>query len=142
MNIVIDAAGRVLMYSNGSPTPPEGGALITLSAEQEAAFEALFGQPNVGFTFINGAFAVIPPPPPPVPQTASAGDFMRALIETGKYDAVDATVNAMTGSDGKLAKVLWTRASVFERYHPLVVQIGPALGVDLDALFTLANSYN
>jgi hypothetical protein len=76
-----------------------------------------------------------------IPVTASAGDFMKALIEMGVYDAVEAAVNAMTGDQGKLAKVLWTRAATIERFNPFVVQIGAALSIDIDAVFTLANSY-
>lgn len=79
---------------------------------------------------------------PPAPISASAGDFMKALIQTGVYDAVDAAVNSLSGDQGKLAKVLWTRAAVIERNNPFVVQIATALGVNLDDLFILANSYN
>jgi hypothetical protein len=77
-----------------------------------------------------------------VPMTASAGDFMKALIETGAYDAVEAAVNSIPGDQGKLARVLWTRAAIIERNNPFVVQIGAALGVNLDDLFVLANSYS
>jgi hypothetical protein len=76
----------------------------------------------------------------PVPATASAGDFMRALYELGWYDDVVAAVEA----GGELGKILWARASLFERNHPLVTQIATAINKtadDLDALFRKAASY-
>jgi hypothetical protein len=76
----------------------------------------------------------------PIPQTASAGDFMRALYELGWYDDVVAAVEA----DGEIGKILWARASLFERNHALVAQIATAINKtpdDLDALFRKAASY-
>lgn len=76
----------------------------------------------------------------PVPATAQAGDFMRALFDLGWYDAVNAAVTQAGG----LAKILWDRASIFERNHPLVIQIGTAIGKtsdDLDNLFRKSATY-
>jgi hypothetical protein len=76
----------------------------------------------------------------PVPQTASAGDFMRALYELGWYDDAKAAVEAAGG----LAQILWDRAATFERGHALVAQIATAINKtsdDLDALFRKAASY-
>lgn len=86
------------------------------------------------------------PPPPVVPRTVSSGDFMRALIELGWYGSVLSVVNGMDVNtpDGLLAKVLWQRASIIERFHPMLVQIARAIGktdADLDRLFLLAGTY-
>jgi hypothetical protein len=77
----------------------------------------------------------------PIPQTASAGDFMRALYELGWYDDAKAAVEAAGG----LAQILWDRAATFERGHALVAQIATAINKtsdDLDALFRKAASYS
>jgi hypothetical protein len=76
----------------------------------------------------------------PTPGAASAGDFMRALYELGWYDDVSAAVTAAGG----LPKILWNRASVFERNHPMVIAIATAIGKtsdDLDELFRKATTY-
>jgi hypothetical protein len=82
-----------------------------------------------------------------VPLTASAGDFMRALIELDWYSSVNAAVAALNPStaNGKLAQVQWSRAAIFKREHPLLLQIAAAIGKtseDLDDLFLLANTYD
>ena len=75
-----------------------------------------------------------------VPQTASAGDFVSALIDLGWYDAVDAAAKAAGGK----ALILWNRAATFERQHPIVRAIAAAIGkteADLDALFLKTLTY-
>jgi hypothetical protein len=75
-----------------------------------------------------------------VPQTASAGDFVSALLDLGWYDAVDAAAKASGGR----ALILWNRAATFERQHPIVRAIGAAIGktdADLDALFLKTTTY-
>jgi hypothetical protein len=75
VNLVINADGLVLMESETAmPTPPEGGAVIKLTAEQEAAYHAVTTQPNRGVTFIDGVFTPLPPlPPPSFPNQSSEG---------------------------------------------------------------------
>lgn len=77
----------------------------------------------------------------PVPQTASAGDFVSALIDLGWYDAVDAAAKAAGGK----ALILWNRAATFERNHAIVRAIAQAIGkteADLDALFIKTTTYS
>lgn len=77
----------------------------------------------------------------PVPQTASAGDFVSALIDLGWYDAVDAAAKAAGGK----ALILWNRAATFERNHAIVRAIAQAIGkteADLDALFIKTATYS
>ena len=60
MNIVTDAAGRVVMSSvGGSPTPPDGGQVEPLTDEQAAAYEAAAAASPLGVRFVNGAFEPI-----------------------------------------------------------------------------------
>jgi hypothetical protein len=64
MNIVVDANGSVLMWSeNGAPSVAEGCTLVELSDEQAAAFAAR--PPNAGVTFDGEAFAIVPLPARP-----------------------------------------------------------------------------
>lgn len=72
---------------------------------------------------------------------AQAGDFMRALFELGWFDDVDRAVEA---SGNELAQLLWLRASVFERHHPMVSMIAAMIQkseADLDALFEKTREY-
>ena len=74
------------------------------------------------------------------PGVASAGDFMRALYELGWYANV---VTAVTTAGG-LSKILFDRAAIFERHHPMVDSIAQAIGKtqdDLDDLFYKAATY-
>ena len=70
MNIILDASGNVLMWSEtATPTADKaaGQQCIGLTDDQAAAF----GQqpPNDGLTFINGVFGSIAPRPAPPPLT-------------------------------------------------------------------------
>jgi hypothetical protein len=68
MNIILDASGNVLMFSEtGTPMPPDGCQLVELTDDQAAAWQQR--PPNDGMTFINGVFGWIAPSPPPPPLT-------------------------------------------------------------------------
>lgn len=73
MNIVIDAAGKVLMASpDGCPIPPDGCTLITLNGEQAEAMAAAAALPNVGLMFgADGGFTPIAPPAAPASTTVA-----------------------------------------------------------------------
>jgi hypothetical protein len=140
MRIVIDnTTGTVLMWSeDGYPDAGVGQTRLDLDAEQIAAFHAANGR--YGITFDGQTFRAMPAPPPPVPQTASAGDFVSALIDLGWYDAVDAAAKAAGGR----ALILWNRAATFERQHQIVRAIAAAIGkteADLDTLFLKSATY-
>ena len=128
MFVCIDADNVAVAWNaDGSqPTVPPGCTLVEVS--QAPMFAACF---------FNGTQFV--------PLTVSAGNFMRALIELGHYDAIDAAVNSLTGQQGKVAKALWSRAVEFPRHDPLLLQIATAVGMtaaDIDAVYILASSYN
>lgn len=141
MNIVINETGLVIMLSDGTPTPPEGGSIHTLTEQEEINFKQLLSTPNGGITFIDGVFTALPAPPPPIPQTASSGDFIKALYELDWLTDVDAAV----AQADPLSRRLWERASIFERQNSMLIAVATAIGKtseDLDALFVKANSYN
>lgn len=103
-----------------------------------------------GWGFRDGAFVDPSPPPPPaalVPLSATSGDFMRALIELDWYDAAKTAVDKLAAGgakEGKLARVLWDRASIFRRDDPMVASIAAGIGktdADLDALYRLTATY-
>lgn len=74
-----------------------------------------------------------------IPDRVPAGDFVTALYQLGWLGDVKAAIAAAGG----LAEELWLHASTFERRHPLVAQIGTAIGktsADLDELFLLAEA--
>ena len=70
MNIIIDASGNALMWSEaGMPTADKaaGQQCIELTDDQVAAF--LQRPPNDGMAFINGVFDWTAPRPAPPPLT-------------------------------------------------------------------------
>lgn len=61
MKIVVDPAGKVLMWSDqGSPEPPAGCSLVDLTKAQENAFSVARQTPNGGLMFANGAASALP----------------------------------------------------------------------------------
>jgi hypothetical protein len=92
MNIILDASGNVLMWSEtGTPTAdkPAGQQCIELTDDQAAAWQQR--PPNDGMTFANGVFAWIAPraaslPPVTVDQKPaqiglSVSDLKAALAQ-------------------------------------------------------------
>ena len=76
----------------------------------------------------------------PVPATATSGDFVAALCDLGWYAQVEA---AATVAGGK-ALALWKHAATFERYNPILIALGQAIGksdADLDMLFRKTREY-
>lgn len=84
---------------------------------------------------------------PPIPEFARSGDFFHALIDLGWYDSIDAVISGMVAANhpqAKLAKVLWDKASRYERNNPLLIAVATAAGKtsdDLDALFRKTLEY-
>lgn len=134
MLIAVDADNKVVAWSTQFAVDvPQGCTGVELTTEQQAALIAI--KPGIQVTFNGTTF---------VPLTASAGNFMRALIELGWFDAIDAAVNSLSGVQGKLARALWTRAVEFPREDPLIAQIATAVGMtaaDIEAVYIKANTY-
>lgn len=86
---------------------------------------------------------VIPAEPPslPVPQRITRRQAIQALILRGHDEQVDAYIDAIADPiQRKLVRAEYNDAQDFERQRPLVIEIGAALGLDLDELFTFAAS--
>lgn len=97
MRLILDISGNVVMWSDsGLPSAGAGQTAVDLTAQQQAAFVALLGQPNGGLTFINGTPGANPPtPPPPPPVTV---DQKLAQIGLSVTDIQGAIVEAQTKS--------------------------------------------
>ena len=88
-------------------------------------------------------FAAPPTAPAEIPQVVTMRQARRALRQAGIYEAVNAAIAAMPGDAGVDARIDWEFSSEVQRNQPLVLALGPALGLDavqLDALFTAAST--
>lgn len=80
---------------------------------------------------------------PQAPEEVTRRQGIQALLLEGVTEAmVEAKITEMVTDplQRDLALAEFRTSQVFQRYRPLVVQIGPALGLDLDALFIKAKS--
>lgn len=83
-------------------------------------------------------------PPAPVsvvPHSVTMRQARLALDHAGLLDQVDAAVAAMPGDAGRAARIEWEYSGEVQRNKPLVLALGPALGLDdaaLDQLFIAA----
>lgn len=78
---------------------------------------------------------------PLVPQVVSMRQARLALLGAGKLAAVNSAIAAMTGMEGEAARIEWEFSSEVRRVQPLVLALGPTLGLtsaQLDALFVAA----
>ena len=74
-----------------------------------------------------------------VPQKVTRRQGRQALLLAGKLDQVPLAIGAIEDeTERRLAQIEWEDAQDFERHRPLVVEMGAALGLDLDALFIQA----
>lgn len=94
---------------------------------------------------INGEFGSVapyePPPPPAIEELRARASltpmqFMLALEDMGLYDSVEAFVN--DPETPKKIKIMWAKASSFDRLNPELVQMAAAMNFtdeQLDAVF-------
>jgi hypothetical protein len=95
------------------------------------------GDANVGWTS-DGTTHTPGVPPTPVPQSVTMRQGRLALLAIGKLDDVDAAINAMPEPQQSQSRIEWEYASTLDRNNPLVLSLGPALGLtesDIDNLF-------
>jgi len=86
-------------------------------------------------------FTAPPIMPPAIPAFVTMRQARLALDAAGLLDTVNATISAMTGQAGKSARIEWEFSSEVKRNQPLVLALGPTLGltsIQLDSLFTAA----
>lgn len=84
-----------------------------------------------------------PPPAPPaaVPQSVTMRQARLALLAAGQLEAVAPAIASMPSPAKEQAGIEWEYSTTVERNRPLVLALGPALGLDaaaLDALFVAA----
>lgn len=91
-------------------------------------------QVQPGWTYDGVAFAEPAPLAPTTPNSVSMRQARLALLQVGKL----ADANQAVAAAGEAAMIEWEFSGTVSRASPLVVQMGAALGLDLDALFTLA----
>lgn len=76
-----------------------------------------------------------------VPHKVTRRKGRQALLLAGKLDQVPLAIDAIEDeTERRLAQIEWEDAQDFERHRPLVVKMGAALGLDLDALFIHADT--
>lgn len=86
-----------------------------------------------GWTYADGEFTppeVEPLPPEPL-GSLTARQLRLGLVTNGlSLDQVTATIDGIPDEqDRAVAKIEWEYASQFERDHPLIAQVGAALGL-------------
>lgn len=90
-----------------------------------------------------GPLPVPTPRPPDVPAEVTMRQARLALMASGKLTQVNALIAAMPGANGDAARIEWEFSSVVKRNQPLVLALGPTLGLtsaQLDSLFVLAQT--
>lgn len=95
------------------------GVDIEMSAQEEADFLASL-------------------PGPVVPAEVTMRQARLALLAIGKLADVSTLIAALPEPQKSAAAVEWEYSSTVQRSNPFVQSLGPALGVDLDALFISA----
>lgn len=84
-----------------------------------------------------------PPEVPYVPAEVTMRQARLALLQAGKFAAVDAAIDALAEPTKTAARIEWEYSGTVRRHQPLVLALAPALGLDeaaLDALFIAAES--
>lgn len=77
----------------------------------------------------------------PVPTSVTMRQARLALSRAGHLANAETAIAGMTGQAGEEARIEWEYATTLRRDHQLVVDLGPALGLepaDLDDLFRQA----
>ena len=96
---------------------------------------------GIGYHYSQGTFTAPAPPKPIVPQTVTMRQARLALLNAKLLSQVNSAIAAMTGDQGDSARIEWEFSSEVKRTQPMVVALGPALGLSsqqIDALFIAA----
>ena len=126
-SVDIDPMGPVPRNSTLTAPPAISGAQVARWIGD--AWEALAERPPA------------PAAPVIVPHKVTRRQGRLALLLAGKLDQVPLVIAAIKDeTERRLAQIEWDDAQDYERWHPLVVLIGPALNLDLDALFIHADT--
>lgn len=115
------------------------------------AVVAVYGMPQPGITDPEPlpetapevAAILNPPAPPPVLPTLTSRQLRLGLVANGiSLPSVEAAIDAIEDpTDREVARIEWEYATTFERSHPLIEQVGAALGLtpeQIDDMWTEA----
>jgi len=97
------------------------------------------GPAQPGWAWENGG-PVVPPPLPDVEPASYAVSRLRLKLELAERGLL-ANVETAVQAGGTVPQIYWAEATTFESNHPLVAQIGAAIGLDaagIKALFKAA----
>lgn len=119
---------------------------VTNIIEADAEFAASIGAIDatgaaIGDLWDGEAFTPPAPPAPEVPQAVTMRQARLALLGAGLLSSVNTAVASMPGAQGEAARIEWEFSSEVRRTQPLVLAMGPMLGLtdaQLDALFVAA----
>lgn len=98
---------------------------------------------NAGPGWLFDGEATPPVTTPPVPAAVTMRQARLALLAIGKIDDVEAIIAALPSPQKDQALIEWNYSNEVQRSNGFVAQIGPALGLDgeaLDALFIAAGA--
>lgn len=100
-----------------------------LAAYPEGTIEVPL-KPGADFDWLDGEWTYVAPDPEPLPPL-TARQLRLGLIAAGiTLSSVEAAISGIEdATDREIAKVEWEYASQFERDHPLIGQVGAALGL-------------
>lgn len=130
-----DSDGSVIFYPRTAPAPRPGYTIRKVDALPAGAGPLRWDQAA-------GTLVRDPVPLPPVPALTARQLRLWLLTRGIAPEAVDAQINAISDAAAQArARVEWEYASEYKADHPLVLQIGAALGlsqVQVDAGFRTA----
>jgi hypothetical protein len=133
------SAGQNVVYDDGNPAKPgEDGFSRDLVNAYCAGLGTTYGANYLGPSLTN-----LLPPVAGVPQEVTMRQARLALNGMGKLAAVDAAIAAMPEPTRTQAQITWEFSSTVQRTQPLVLSLGPLLGLtsaDIDLLFTTAKA--
>lgn len=93
------------------------------------------GDAGIGWTWDGSTFS--PPEPPTLAfPPLTARQLRLGLVASGiSLAAVEAAIDAIEdAADRELARIEWEYASQFERDHPLIEQVGAAVGLSIQQI--------
>ncbi len=109
------SGGGVIRTSDGAFIPDDPG---NADRQRYAAWLEAGGTPDET------------PPPTPVPVVVSRLRFKLALLNAGKLADVETAV----ANAGGVAPLYWAESTTFESSHPLVAEIGAAIGLSAEQI--------
>ncbi len=111
----------LIARNNGQPLDAETLALIAATKAASDAAIAAFVTPEI----------------PATPVVLISVSRLRMKLALKDLDLLT-TVEAVVASAGELAQIYWTESTMFERNHPMVVNLGAAAGLtpqEIDDIF-------